>query len=51
MPVLATDDADILAARVLEQEHRILPRAIRWFAEDRLDIEGKRVLLDGKPAI
>lgn len=55
VPVLATDDADILAARVLAQEHRILRRAIRWFAEGRLDIEGvgedQRVMLDGKPAL
>jgi phosphoribosylglycinamide formyltransferase-1 len=51
VPVLAGDDADTLAARVLVQEHRILPRAIRWFAEGRLSIEDERVLLDGKPAV
>jgi phosphoribosylglycinamide formyltransferase 1 len=51
VPVLTGDDADILAARVLEQEHRILPQAIRWFAEGRLTIEGDRVLLDGKAAL
>jgi phosphoribosylglycinamide formyltransferase-1 len=51
VPVLAGDDADTLAARVLEQEHRILPAAIRWFAEGRLRIDGERVMLDGKPAL
>ena len=51
VPILATDDADTLAARVLAQEHRILPRAIRWFAEGRLEIQGERVMLDGKPAL
>jgi phosphoribosylglycinamide formyltransferase-1 len=51
VPVMAGDDADTLAARVLEQEHRILPTAIRWFAEGRLRIEGARVMLDGKPAL
>jgi len=51
VPVLAEDDADTLAARVLVQEHRILPRAIRWFAEGRLNIEGQHVMLDGKPAL
>lgn len=51
VPVLAGDDADTLAARVLEQEHRILPAAIRWFAEGRLRIEGERVMLDGEPAL
>lgn len=51
VPVLHGDDADTLAARVLEQEHRILPQAIRWYAEDRLTIDGARVLLDGEPAL
>ena len=51
VPVLAGDDAATLAARVLEQEHRILPRAIRWFSEGRLAIDNERVLLDGKAAL
>ena len=55
VPILPGDDADTLAARVLEQEHRILPLAIRWFAKGRLQIEGEgenqRVLLDGEPAV
>jgi phosphoribosylglycinamide formyltransferase-1 len=55
VPVLDGDDADTLAARVLAREHRILPLAIRWFAEGRLSIEGagqdQRVILDGKPAL
>jgi phosphoribosylglycinamide formyltransferase-1 len=49
--VLADDDADTLAARVLEQEHKILPAAIRWFADGRLTIEGGHVMLDGQPAL
>ena len=36
VPVLPTDDPDTLAARVLEQEHRLYPQAIRGFAEGRL---------------
>ena len=36
VPVLPDDTADTLAARVLQQEHRIYPQAIRWFAEGRL---------------
>jgi len=47
VPVLDGDTAETLAARVLEQEHRIYPLAIRWFAEGRLSIDGGRVLLDG----
>ncbi|MFU2489301.1 phosphoribosylglycinamide formyltransferase [Thauera sp. WH-1] len=36
VPVLPDDDAAALAARVLAQEHRIYPQAVRWFVEDRL---------------
>ena len=42
------DTPDRLAARVLEQEHVIYPRAIRWFVEGRLSIDGNEVLLDGQ---
>jgi phosphoribosylglycinamide formyltransferase-1 len=48
VPVLPDDDPDALAARVLEQEHRLYPQAIRWFAEGRLKLEGKQVWFDGK---
>ncbi len=40
VPVLADDDEARLAARVLAEEHRIYPQAVRWFVEDRLLIEG-----------
>lgn len=36
VPVLADDTPDTLAARVLRQEHRIYPLAVRWFAERKL---------------
>jgi len=48
VPVHEDDTPDTLAARVLEQEHRIYPLAIRWFAEGRLTVDGNRVLLDGE---
>jgi len=38
VPVLATDDEDKLAARVLAQEHRLYPQVVRWFAEDRVEL-------------
>jgi phosphoribosylglycinamide formyltransferase-1 len=37
VPVLAGDTAETLAARVLEQEHRIYPQALRWLAEERIE--------------
>jgi phosphoribosylglycinamide formyltransferase-1 len=36
VPVRADDTPDTLSARVLAQEHRIYPQAVRWFAEGRL---------------
>ncbi|MDM4765466.1 phosphoribosylglycinamide formyltransferase [Pelomonas sp. SE-A7] len=44
VPVLDGDDASKLAARVLVQEHRMYPRAVRWFIEGQLRIEGERVV-------
>lgn len=51
VPVLPGDDADALAARVLEREHVILPRVLRWLAERRVELDGDRVLVDGVPAL
>ena len=47
VPVFDGDDADTLAARVLEQEHVIYPQAIRWFAEGRLELANGVAMLDG----
>ena len=47
VPVQPDDTPDTLAARVLAEEHRIYPLAIRWFVEGRLRLENGRVLLDG----
>lgn len=47
VPVLADDDEDRLAARVLAQEHRIFPQALRWWAADRMRLDvGGRVQVD-----
>lgn len=45
VPVLETDDAPALAARVFEQEREALPAAIALFAAGRLKIEGRRVIV------
>ena len=45
VPVRADDTPATLAARVLQQEHRIYPQAVRWFAEGRLEIKHGRVNL------
>lgn len=43
VPVQDDDDAESLAARILEQEHGIVVRAVELFARGRLRIEGRRV--------
>jgi phosphoribosylglycinamide formyltransferase-1 len=49
VPVLPGDDAESLAARVLEKEHIIYPLAVRWFAEGRLGLnEAGQVLFDNE---
>jgi phosphoribosylglycinamide formyltransferase-1 len=45
VPVEAADTEETLAARVLVAEHRLYPEAIRLFAEGRLRIEGRRVIV------
>lgn len=50
VPVLPVDDENALAARVLAQEHRIYPRAVRWFLDGRLSVESGVVrVADGEP--
>jgi len=50
VPVRAGDTEGTLAARVLRQEHRIYPLAVRWFVEDRLVVEKGVVRANGYDA-
>jgi phosphoribosylglycinamide formyltransferase-1 len=43
VPILAGDTEETVAARVLEREHVIYPRAVRWFLEGQLAIDGNIV--------
>lgn len=48
VPVLPDDDEETLAGRVLQQEHRIYPTVIQWFAQERLRLDpDEGILLDG----
>jgi phosphoribosylglycinamide formyltransferase 1 len=47
VPILDGETPDTLAARILVQEHKIYPRAVQLFAEGRLQVEGRRVRIDG----
>lgn len=47
VPVLDDDTEDALSARILEQEHKIYPRAIKLFCDGKLKIEGRKVKING----
>ena len=49
VPVAEDDTEDTLAARILVEEHRLYPAAIRLFFEGRLRIEGRRVRVLAAP--
>ncbi|HOW86997.1 MAG TPA: phosphoribosylglycinamide formyltransferase [Candidatus Aminicenantes bacterium] len=47
VPVLQDDTEDALAARILVEEHRIYPEAVRLYFEGRLEVRGRRVFVLG----
>lgn len=49
VPVFPDDTEESLSARILEQEHRIYPRAIQLYSEGRLHVVGRKVLVDRLP--
>ena len=49
VPVLADDDANSLAQRVLAVEHKIYPIAAQWFCNGRLIMRDGRAVLDNQP--
>jgi phosphoribosylglycinamide formyltransferase 1 len=51
VPVRAGDTEATLAARVLRQEHRVYPLAIRWFVEGRLTVENGIVRVNASDAV
>jgi phosphoribosylglycinamide formyltransferase-1 len=44
VPVLDSDDADALSARILKEEHRIYTEGVRLVLSGRYRVEGRRVL-------
>ncbi len=46
VPVKQDDTEDTLSERILKEEHRIYPEAVRLVAEGRVRIEGRRVLIE-----
>lgn len=46
VPVLQNDTPDTLAIRVLKEEHKIYPQAVKLLCENRLRIENRKVIID-----
>lgn len=51
VPVFEDDTEESLGARILAQEHRIYPMAIRLFFSGKLKLEGRKVKVTGEPRI
>lgn len=51
VPILDQDTPETLAERILKQEHKLYPRAVRLFAEGRLRVDGRRVLIEGGQSV
>jgi phosphoribosylglycinamide formyltransferase-1 len=49
VPVHQDEPVDALKARILTQEHRIFPMALRWAVEGRISVEGRRARVDLRP--
>ena len=49
VPVEPDDTEETLAARILKEEHRLYPAAVKLFAEGRLQIVGRRVIIHSAP--
>jgi phosphoribosylglycinamide formyltransferase-1 len=49
VPVLESDTEESLAARILIEEHRLYPEAVRLYAAGRLELYGRRVRLREAP--
>ncbi len=47
VPVLPEDTEDSLSERILSYEHKVLPQVVRWFADGRVRIEGRKVVVEG----
>ncbi|MGA2363694.1 MAG: phosphoribosylglycinamide formyltransferase [Candidatus Aminicenantales bacterium] len=45
VPVLQDDTEETLAARILTEEHKIYPEAVRFYFEGRIEVRGRRVFI------
>ena len=45
VPVLDTDDEESLHNRIQVEEHKLYPKVIKWYAQGRLKVEGRKVIV------
>ena len=45
VPVSDGDDEESLLKRIHIEEHKLYPRVVRWYAEGKLEIVGRKVLV------
>ncbi len=45
VPVYDDDDVDTLSARILREEHKIYPQAIQYFAEGKIEVNGRKIII------
>jgi phosphoribosylglycinamide formyltransferase-1 len=47
VPVSAGDTPQSLSEKILKWEHRIYPQAVKWFIDERVRVEGRKVVVEG----
>ena len=47
VPVSPDETPETLADKLLKWEHRIYPQAVKWFADGKIKVEGRKVVVDG----
>lgn len=51
VPVRDGDTESVLAARVLQREHELLPQVVTWYAQGKLVLQDERVWFEGAPLL
>ncbi len=47
VPVFDDDDEESLHARLQVEEHKLYPTVIKWYAENRISVAGRKVIVEG----
>jgi phosphoribosylglycinamide formyltransferase-1 len=47
VPILEGDDEQTLSERILLEEHRLLPKVLQLYADGKLKIDGRKVIIEG----